>query len=205
MVKVKICGITNFEDAQAASAAGADMLGFVFYEKSPRYIKPAKAMEIIQALPKHIEKAALFVNEDKETVMAVLDEVKGIDILQFHGDETPQYCNSFNKRIIRAIRVKNKDSIKQMADYKVNFFLLDAFKQGIYGGTGENFNWSLAKEAKVYDTPIILSGGLTPGNVKEAIETAKPYMVDVSSGVEIAPGKKGPELIRKFIQQAKEQ
>jgi len=203
MVKVKICGITNLEDAQAAVKAGADMLGFVFYEKSPRYIKPDKAKDIISNLPEEIEKVALFVNEDEENVKAILSQIREIGILQFHGDERPDYCNSFNKRIIKAIRVKNRYSIKRLASYSVNFFLLDAFKEDIYGGTGEKFDWELAKEAKKYSVPIILSGGLNPENVKEAIELVEPYMVDASSGVEISPGKKDPELIKRFIEQAK--
>lgn len=204
MVKVKICGITNFEDAQTAVLAGCDMLGFVFYEKSPRYIRPDRAGDIISGLPGEVEKVALFVNEQKKTVIDILNQIKEIDILQFHGDETPDYCNAFNKRIIKAIRVKNKDSIKQMASYNVNFFLLDAFKKDVYGGTGENFEWKLAKDAKVYNVPIILSGGLNPENVKEAIELVEPYAVDVSSGVEISPGRKDPELIKRFIQEVKQ-
>ena len=204
MVKVKICGITNFEDAQTAILAGCDMLGFVFYEKSPRYIRPDRAGDIISGLPGEVEKAALFVNEQKKTVIDILNQIKEIDILQFHGDETPDYCNAFNKRIIKAIRVKNEDSIKQMASYNVNFFLLDAFKKDVYGGTGENFEWKLAKDAKAYNVPIILSGGLNPENVKEAIELVEPYAVDVSSGVEISPGRKDPELIKKFIQKVKQ-
>ena len=204
MVKVKICGITNFEDAQTAVLAGCDMLGFVFYEKSPRYIRPDRAGDIISSLPGEVEKVALFVNEQKKTVTDILNQIKEIDILQFHGDETPDYCNAFNKRIIKAIRVKNKDSVKQMASYNVNFFLLDAFKKDVYGGTGENFEWKLAKDAKAYNVPIILSGGLNPENVKEAIELVEPYAVDVSSGVEISPGRKDPELIKRFIQVVKQ-
>lgn len=204
MVKVKICGITNFEDARTAVLAGCDMLGFVFYEKSPRYIRPDRAGDIISGLPGGVEKVALFVNEQKKTVIDILNQIKEIDILQFHGDETPDYCSAFNKRIIKAIRVKNKDSIKQMASYNVNFFLLDAFKKDIYGGTGENFEWKLAKDAKAYNVPIILSGGLNPENVKEAIELVEPYAVDVSSGVEISPGRKDPELIKRFIQEVKQ-
>ena len=204
MVKVKICGITNFEDAQTAILAGCDMLGFVFYEKSPRYIRPDRAGDIISGLPGGVEKVALFVNEQKKTVIDILNQIKEIDILQFHGDETPDYCSAFNKRIIKVIRVKNKDSVKQMASYNVNFFLLDAFKKDVYGGTGENFEWKLAKDAKAYNVPIILSGGLNPENVKEAIELVEPYAVDVSSGVEISPGRKDPELIKRFIQVVKQ-
>ncbi len=203
MVRVKICGITNLEDAQTAVEAGADMLGFVFFNKSPRCIKPGKAKEIISSLPRQIEKVALFVNEQKESVLDVLSQIKEIDLLQFHGDETPDYCNAFDKKIIKAVRVKDKDSIRQLAKYNVNFFLLDAFKEDIYGGTGLNFDWKLAEEAKAYNIPVILSGGLNPGNVKEAVELVMPYAVDVSSGVEITPGKKNPELVKKFITEAK--
>lgn len=203
MVKVKICGITNLEDAQAAVEEGADMLGFIFYNKSPRYIKPEKAKEIISNLPQEIEKVALFVNEEKGAVADALSRIREINLLQFHGDETPDYCNAFNKRIIKAIRVKNKDSIRELASYNVNFFLLDAWKKDVYGGTGLNFDWKLTENAKQYKVPIILSGGLNPDNVKKAIELVKPYAVDVSSGVEISPGKKDSELIKKFIQEAK--
>lgn len=203
MVKVKICGITNLEDAQAAVEEGADMLGFIFYNKSPRYIEPEKAKEIISNLPQEIEKAALFVNEEKGAVVDILSRIREIDLLQFHGDETPDYCDAFNKRIIKAIRVKNKDSIRELASYNVNFFLLDAWKRDVYGGTGLNFDWKLTENAKQYKVPIILSGGLNPDNVKKAIELVRPYAVDVSSGVEISPGKKDSELIKKFIQEAK--
>lgn len=201
-VKVKICGITNLEDAKAAADAGADMLGFVFYEKSPRYITPEKAEEIISNLPAEVERIALFVNETKEHVKNILKTIKEIGILQFHGDETPEYCNSFNKRIIKAIRLKNISSAKQLEGYNVNFFLLDSFVEGVYGGSGRSFDWSIAKEVKkMYNVPIILSGGLNCENVKEAIEKVRPYAVDVSSGVEVSPGKKDVELVKKFIEE----
>ncbi|MFH0732669.1 MAG: phosphoribosylanthranilate isomerase [Candidatus Omnitrophota bacterium] len=203
MVKVKVCGITNLDDAQAATGMGADMLGFVFYKKSPRYISPKRALDIISNLPQHVEKVALFVNEKEENVRAILNQIKEIGILQFHGEETPQYCGSFNKAVIKAVRVKDAQSIKALSLYEVNYFLLDAFKEDAYGGTGEKFNWELAKEAKSYKIPIILSGGLNPENVEEAIRVVEPFMVDVSSGVEISPGKKDPELIKKFMEVVK--
>ncbi len=203
MVKVKICGITNQEDAVMAAQAGADMLGFIFYKKSPRYITPQKAKDIMSALPAHIQKIALFVNEEKQVISDILNQIREIDMLQFHGDETPQMCNAFNKMIIKAIRVKGKSSLKDMTKYKVNFFLLDAFKKDTYGGTGLNFDWQLALDAKKYKVPVILSGGLNPDNVKEAIGQVLPYAVDVSSGVEYSPGRKDASLVKKFIERVK--
>lgn len=203
MVKVKICGITNIDDAQAAVEAGADILGFVFYNKSPRCIRPDRAKEIIAQLPDEVEKVALFVNEEPAVIKNILREIEEIDILQFHGDETPQFCNDFNKMVIKAIRVRDEQSLKFLEHYKVNFFMLDAFKDDTYGGTGLSFDWKLASEAKKYNTPIMLSGGLNPDNVKEAVEQVRPFAVDVSSGVEFSPGRKDPEKIKKFIVQAK--
>ena len=180
------------------------MLGFVFYNKSPRYIRLDRAKEIIDTLSQEVEVVALFVNEKKETVADTISQIKRIDLLQFHGNETLDYCNAFNKRVIKAIRVKDQDSIRQMSDYKVNFFLLDTFNEDVYGGSGKSFDWQLAKEAKrMTDTPIILSGGLNPENVKDAIKAIAPYAVDVSSGVERSPGRKNPELIKDFIANVK--
>ena len=204
MTKVKICGITHLDDAMACVKSGADMLGFVFYKKSPRYISPKKAKEIIAELPQDIEKVALFVNEEKKTVAGILRDIEKIDILQFHGEETGEYCDSFNKMTIKAIRVSDDQSLDKIQQYpRVNFILLDSYNKDVYGGTGLRFDWTLAKSAKRYNKPIILSGGLNASNVSDAIKFLKPYAVDVSSGVEISAGRKDYELIAEFIKNAK--
>ena len=202
MTKVKICGITNLPDAEIAMGEGADFLGFVFTD-SPRKIDVEKAVSIISAIPENIEIVALFVNEDKNRIDDIVKALPRVDLLQFHGDETSEYCKHFkDRRIIKAIRVENDTSLKKIEDFKdsVDFILLDSFSKNLYGGTGISFNWEIAKKAKSYDIPMFLSGGLNPGNVKEAISNVYPYAVDVSSGVEASPGKKDPELVKSFIQ-----
>ncbi|MBN1405541.1 MAG: phosphoribosylanthranilate isomerase [Candidatus Omnitrophica bacterium] len=205
-VKAKICGITNLEDAKAAVDSGADMLGFVFYKKSPRFIAPEKALKIIDKLPDAVEKVAVFVDEAETNVKDIISRVAGgVDILQFHGSETADYCRKFDKKIIKVARIKDKNSIDGFESYKVDFFLLDSFKEGAFGGTGKNFDWKLANDfKKLYNVPVILSGGLTCSNVKEAIEKVRPYAIDVSSGVEAYPGKKDARLVKEFIKKVKE-
>jgi phosphoribosylanthranilate isomerase len=197
MTRVKICGITNLEDALVAQKAGADFLGFIFAE-SPRRVSVKTANIIIKKISPKVKIVALFVNETEENVKGAIAKLKRVDILQFHGDETPEYCSRFKgRKVIKAIRVKNKSSLKAIKEYKgVDYILLDTYSKTTYGGTGKTFNWELAKEAKRYGIPIFLSGGLNPDNVKEAIKKVKPFAVDVSSGVEISPGKKDPKLIR---------
>ena len=204
MVKVKICGITNLEDAQVAVEAGADALGFVFYDKSPRFINPLKAAGIISKLPPFIQAVGLFVNEETEQVNWTADYC-GLDIVQLHGDETPEDCLEVKRRVIKAFRIQNIisiDPLEKYQDYQVSGYLLDAWSPDAYGGTGRTFNWELAQAAKQYG-PVILAGGLNPENVAEAIRVVKPYGVDVSSGVEAAPGKKDAEAVRAFIRAAK--
>ncbi|MCL2761229.1 MAG: phosphoribosylanthranilate isomerase [Desulfuromonadales bacterium] len=201
MVKVKICGITTVEDAIEAAKAEADALGFVFYEKSSRYILPIKAASIIRELPPFIQTVGLFVNEEPEKINWTADFC-GLDIVQLHGDETPDDCMEVNRRVIKAFRVKDDSSFKNIARYNIAGYLLDACVEGEYGGTGEKFNWSLAAQA-TKDYPVILAGGLTPENVAEAIKAVKPYAVDVSSGVESAPGRKDIEKVRSFIKNVK--
>jgi phosphoribosylanthranilate isomerase len=201
MIKVKICGITNLEDALIAVEAGCDALGFVF-AKSPRQISPVKAKEIIKRLPPFVKTVGVFVNEDPMVVKEVARKC-GLDLLQFHGDEPPEYCEDFDLKIIKAFRIRGKEDIKRIEKYKnVAAYLLDGFSKDCYGGGGVKFNWELAKEVKVH--PIIVAGGLNPSNVKEVIRKLHPYGVDVSSGVESEPGKKDPEKMRRFIQMAKE-
>jgi phosphoribosylanthranilate isomerase len=197
MARIKICGITNIEDAMVAVEAGADALGFVFYEKSPRFINPVRAAEIILRLPPFIQTVGLFVDEDAEKINWTADYC-GLDLVQLHGNESPEDCLEVNRRVIKAFRVQNIVSIDPLNKYQVSGYLLDAWSPDAYGGTGRTFNWELAGAARKFG-PIILAGGLSPDNVAEAIKSVNPYGVDVSSGVESAPGKKDAALVKKFI------
>lgn len=201
MVRVKICGITSSDDALAAVDAGADALGFVFYEKSPRNINPMQAAAIIAKLPPFVQTVGLFVNEEIERVNWTADYC-GLDVVQLHGDETPEDCLEVNRRVVKAFRMQNIVSIEPMKKYQVAGYLLDAWCPDCYGGTGKTFNWEMAAAARQYGR-IILAGGLTPENVVEAIQAVRPYAVDVSSGVEIEPGKKDREKLRAFIKRVK--
>lgn len=201
-VKVKICGITSVADAIACVEAGADALGFMFYKRSPRYIEPAVAAEIARQLPEHIIRVGVFVNEQVATVKAVLAMCR-LDLLQFHGDEPPEYCLQFNMRTMKAFRVRDTASLRLLPAYETDFWLLDAYVPALRGGTGETFNWQLAVEAKKFGRAIFLAGGLTPENVAVAVQLVQPYGVDVSTGVESAPGKKDHAKIRAFIEAAK--
>ena len=201
-IKIKICGITNAQDAEAAVAAGADALGFVFYAQSPRCIEPAVAKRIIAQLPPFILSVGVFVNQDQETIRNIYNEC-GLAFAQLHGDETPAFCESLGRPILRALRLRDRGSLLALAEYKgrmdVRGFVVDAFSAEAYGGTGQTVDWSLAREvAKA--APILLAGGLTPSNVQEAVRQVQPYGVDVSSGVEERPGKKDHEKIRAFTQ-----
>lgn len=202
MVKVKICGITNLEDALLAVEAGADALGFVFFRESPRHIFPEQAAGIIKNLPPFVQTVGLFVNEEPGTVNATADQC-GLDLVQLHGDETPEFCRGVKRRVIKAFRVKDLTSLEEMKNYHVAGCLLDAWSPSAYGGTGKTFNWEIAATAAA-SGDIILAGGLTPENVAEAIQIVRPYAVDVSSGVESSPGKKDGDLIRRFFQRIKE-
>ncbi len=201
-IKIKICGMTNPQDAEAAIEAGADALGFVFYAKSPRSIEPAVAKRIIAHLPPFVIPVGVFVNQDRDTIRNVFDEC-GLAFAQLHGDETPTFCESLGRPVLRALRLRDRSSLLALAEYKgrmgVRGFVVDAFSTQAYGGTGETVDWSLAHEvARV--APVILAGGLTSGNVQEAIRHVQPYGVDVSSGVELSPGQKVHVKIRSFTQ-----
>lgn len=197
MVKIKICGITNLDDALAAVDCGADALGFNFYKKSPRYIEPHKAAEIIAQLPPFIVPVAIFVNEREERIREIL-QASCIHGVQFHGDETPEFCQRFGNSVIKAFQIKDKESIKHMAHYRVSAYLLDSYREGVRGGTGETFDWHLAVVAKTFGR-IILAGGLNPDNVAEAVKLVQPYGVDVAGGVEREKGIKDHAQLKKFI------
>jgi phosphoribosylanthranilate isomerase len=201
MVRVKICGITSVEDALQAVQAGADALGFVFYERSPRNLDPLRAAKIISNLPPFVQTVGLFVNADAGFVNDTADRCR-LDLVQLHGDEPPEYCEQVRRRVIKAFRVRDASSLAPVRDYRVAGILLDAYSPGAFGGTGLSFNWELAGIAKKFG-PVILAGGLAPDNVREAVERVAPYAVDVSSGVESSPGKKDPEKVREFIKRAK--
>lgn len=201
MVKIKICGITNIDDALAAAEAGAEALGFNFYKKSPRYVAPSTAREIVSQLPPFVLPVGLFVNEREERIREIISET-GMQAAQLHGDEGPEFCQCLGVRVIKAFQVKDKESLKHMAHYRVSAFLLDSYNDKLRGGTGVTFDWHLAVVAKTFGR-IILAGGLTPENVGEAVRLVQPYAVDTASGVEKSPGIKDHAKIRKFIQEAR--
>jgi phosphoribosylanthranilate isomerase len=197
MLKIKICGITNLDDALAAADAGADALGFNFYKKSPRYIEPEKATEIIAQLPPFMMPVGVFVNEREDRIREIQHRTC-IQAIQLHGDESPEFCQRFENRVIKAFQVKDKESLKAMAHYRVGAFLLDSYHEGLRGGTGVTFDWHLAVVAKTFGR-IILAGGLTPENVAEAVKLVQPYGVDVAGGVEKEKGIKDHAKLKKFI------
>ena len=197
MVRIKICGITNLDDAMAAAELGTDALGFNFYPESPRYITPEKAAEIIYQLPPLIMTVGIFVNESEERVRDIESQT-GIQVLQFHGDESPEYCERFERRVIKAFRVKDRESLHSILHYKVSAILLDSHTDGLRGGTGVPFDWGLARDAAV-SRRVILAGGLTADNVGEAIKRVRPYGVDVAGGVEKEKGIKDFGTMKKFI------
>ena len=196
MIRVKICGITNSEDALLAAKLGADALGFIF-AGSPRQISSEKARAIIHNLPPFIKTVGVFVNEEPEKIKEIQLEC-GLDLVQLHGDESPEQCRNLMPYSIKALRIKDEKDIEGIDKYKgtVRAMLLDAYQQGKAGGTGKTFDWSLALKARETGIPIILAGGLGPENIKEAITTVNPYAVDVNSGIEERPGKKSPDLIK---------
>jgi phosphoribosylanthranilate isomerase len=201
-VKVKICGITNLDDAVAAVDAGADALGFMFYAPSPRCVTGVRTAEIIRALPPLIAKVGVFVNPTAKEVRLAVAEC-GLDTLQFHGEEPPEFCRQFNLKVIKAFRIRDAASLKPTRAYSTEAWLLDSFVEGQLGGTGARFNWDLAAEISREGQRILLAGGLTPDNVAKAVRQVRPYAVDVSSGVESAPGQKDAGKVRAFIEAAK--
>lgn len=204
-VKVKICGITSAEDATVAVEAGADALGFVFYRKSPRYIEPAMARQIIMSLPPLVLPVGVFVNEEQSVVRNLMDDC-GLSLAQLHGSESAAYCQELGRPVLKALRVKDRSAFLALAEFRgragVRGFVLDAFSDQAYGGTGQVIDWQLAAEA-AKAANILLAGGLTPDNVQQAIQAVQPYGVDVSSGVEREPGKKDHEKVRAFIRAAR--
>jgi phosphoribosylanthranilate isomerase len=201
MTRVKVCGITTGEDAQRAVDLGVDALGFVFYPPSPRYIPPPAAAEIIQGLPPFVASVGVFVDLPSGEIDSIAAEC-GLTAIQLHGGETPDFCTRFQVKVIKAFRVRDGKLPAEVSRYRTHAILLDAFREGVPGGTGTPFPWEVALEAKRYNR-VILAGGLNCENIRKAIETVRPYAVDVSSGVETAPGRKDPTKLAEFIKKAK--
>ena len=199
MTKIKICGITDVHDASMASQLGADALGFIF-APSPRQVSPEQARCIIHTLPPFVKTVGIFVDDDLGTIREIMDFC-GLDMVQLHGNESPEFCRQLMPHSIKAFRLKDTLSLSPIRNYqgRVRALLLDTYERGIKGGTGKTFDWSLACEIADLGVPVILSGGLEPSNIQRAISTVRPYAVDVNSGVEIRPGQKSPILMKELI------
>jgi phosphoribosylanthranilate isomerase len=205
LIKIKICGITSMEDAEVAVSAGADALGFVLYKNSPRLVDPAVVRRIVAGLPPFVLPIGVFVNEEADTVRALMDEC-GLALAQLHGDEPASYCQNLGRPALKALRLKDRGTFLALAEFQgranVRGFVIDTFSDQAYGGTGQTVDWALAAEA-ARSASILLAGGLTPTNVADAIRQVRPYGVDVSSGVEERPGKKDPAKVKAFIDAAR--
>jgi phosphoribosylanthranilate isomerase len=199
--RVKICGITRLEDAELAAGCGAWAVGMIMWQGSPRFCEPAQAAEIATALRRRCEVAGVFVNAPLDDVVALAEQVP-LTMLQLHGEEGPAYCREASRRtglkVMKAARVRDAATVRELSAYRTGFHLLDAHVDGAHGGTGERFDWELAR-AHPGEPPLVLSGGLDPGNVAEAIAATRPFAVDVASGVEIEPGLKDHDRVRRFF------
>jgi phosphoribosylanthranilate isomerase len=201
MTFIKICGITNLQDALASIEAGADLLGFNFYRPSPRYVEPSVAREIIDLLPKSVLKVGVFVNEPNIESIA---RTAGVEALQLHGDESPAECHRLRDwHVIKALPVNDDFDLNKLRDYDVNAIMLDTGHKTLRGGTGQVFDWSLAQRANALAIPLFLAGGLSPENVAEAIASVHPYGVDTCSGVEVEPGFKDHARLKAFVKNAR--
>jgi phosphoribosylanthranilate isomerase len=200
MVRVKICGITNLEDALAAVKWGADALGFVF-APSPRQVTVEQVANIVAGLPPFVCKVGVFVDSELQEIKETM-RVCNLNLAQLHGSESPDFCEALFPQVIKSFRVESESILALLPRYKASAYLLDSYDATLKGGTGQSFDWGIAKKATYYG-PIILSGGLTPANVRQAIAQVQPYAVDVSSGVESKPGKKDHDKLRAFLEAAK--
>jgi phosphoribosylanthranilate isomerase len=198
-IRIKICGITRLEDAKIAASLGVDALGFIFYQKSPRVIKPEDAAAIIRELPPFVSRVGVFVDEEIERVVAIA-RATGIDTVQLHGSESPRYCGKVPLPVIKAFSIEPSSDLALLEQYHVSGFLLDTWHSGRRGGTGKTFDWSIASAACAKFDHVILAGGLNPSNMVEALTTVHPYGVDINSGVEIKPGIKNPHKMREAVQ-----
>ena len=199
-VKVKVCGMTSLKDALVAVEVGADAVGFIFYKKSPRSVTMKTVREIVLELPPFVDTVGVFVDETAEQVNKIADYCN-LDIIQLHGDESPTFCKKIRRKVIKAFRIKDMQSVKKISNFQVSGFLLDTFSEKLHGGTGKVFDWNLALPAKKFG-PVIMAGGLTPNNVQQAVRQIRPYGVDVCSGVESEPGIKDHKKVRAFLKNA---
>jgi phosphoribosylanthranilate isomerase len=197
-VRVKICGITRSDDACTAARLGADALGFNFFAKSPRYITPEAARQIIRKLPPFVSRVGVFVDETAEQIRETI-RISGIDTIQLHGNESPEFCREFGIPVIKALGVKGDSDLALLDAYEVSGFLLDTWHQSMHGGTGQTFDWRIARRASEKYGNVILAGGLGPTNLDEALGAVNPFAVDLNSGVEIMPGVKNPHKMRDAI------
>ena len=204
MVRVKICGITHMADAEAAVEFGADALGFIF-AKSPRQITPQKAKDITRSISPFVKTVGVFVNEQPAKIREIMDFC-GLDLVQLHGNEPVSACSDLAPRVIKAFRVQGEEILLQITDYKghVRAILLDAYQKGLNGGTGKTFDWRLAVKSKETGIPMMLSGGLGPENIQEALERVNPFAIDISSGMEKRPGIKDHGRMRIFMDKIKD-
>jgi phosphoribosylanthranilate isomerase len=198
MVKVKVCGITNAEDAVLACELGAAALGFIFVKASPRYIDPQAARTVIRELPPFVSKVGVFVNANRQTVLDIV-KTAGLSLIQLHGDESPAYCDAIPLPRVKAFRIEPDFEPDRLTAYACSAYLLDTFSEQAHGGTGRTFDWQIAQRAKAMGR-IILAGGLNPENIAAAVKTVAPYAVDVSSGIEAKPGKKDATKMKSLFE-----
>jgi phosphoribosylanthranilate isomerase len=201
MTQVKICGMTNIDDARVAVEAGVDMIGLIFYPPSPRYVTPAQARVIVASLPASVPAIGVFVNEDVETVARIARD-SGVQMVQLHGEETPELCQQLSWPVVKTFRFTAQVQPEMMRQYAVAAYLIEGFHADLYGGGGVRADWQRVATLHQYGR-IMLAGGLTPENVRESIRVVQPYAVDVCSGVEASPGRKDWARIRAFVQCAK--
>lgn len=202
-LRIKICGITNIDDALNAVDAGAEALGFMLYKKSKRFVRPETVKEIVRELPPFVSCVGVFVNESRENILSTRESCE-LDTVQLHGDESPKFCQEIPGKVIKAFQLRTPETLKTVAMYQTNAWLLDSYSPAARGGTGDSFNWDWVKAASPLDRPVIIAGGLTRENAADCVLATQPYGLDVSSGVEISPGKKCAEKMKNFIEVARE-
>jgi phosphoribosylanthranilate isomerase len=199
MTEIKVCGITNLEDASFAAECGADALGFIFFSRSPRYVAPERAKKIIEELPDRIAKIGVFVNQEIQEVKKTV-EFCDLDLVQLHGDESPEYCRQFpSSLLIKAFSSRRALDLRGLRNFPVRAIVVDTYDPLRYGGTGKRSDWRLAVKVKETHS-LILAGGLNTGNIREAIDIVAPHAVDINSGVESSPGRKDHEKVRAIIE-----